>query len=138
MNKFEKKMYWILMASIFTIAAMMFINLFIKSKNARIRWIEYEMQERTINDYVYIGKNVFVQLDTFWFSVIGNPVFEDLDPIGCIFSKEKGGAYYKISCKDTTINLWSGSGGFITDKIWLRRINMALDKENRRKEKLKH
>jgi len=138
MNKFEKKMYWILMASIFTIAAMMFINLFIKSKNARSSWIEYEMQDKTIINYVYLGKSVFIQFDTLWFSVSYNPVFEDIDPIGCIFSKEKGGPYYKISCKDTTINLWSGSGGFITDKIWLRRINMALDKENRRKEKLKH
>lgn len=69
MNKFEKKIYWIFMASIFSIAAIIFINHSINSKNARSSWIEYEMQERTINDYVYIGKNVFVQLDTFWFSV---------------------------------------------------------------------
>jgi hypothetical protein len=138
MNKVEKKIYRIFMATIFTIGGIMFVILFLKSNSASSKWIEFEIQEKTIIEYVYIGKSVFIQLDTFWFSVSYNPVFKESNPIGCIFNKEKGGPYYNIICNETTMNIWTGSGGVVADKIWLRRIKMALEKDKRRKEKLKH
>jgi hypothetical protein len=138
MTKIEKKIYWIFMAISMTIGVTFLVKFSINSKNARSLWIEYEIPEKTINNYIHIDKNIFVQLDTVWFSLSYNRLYESSDLIGCTFNKHRSTPFYYINCSDTSFHLFSRGGRVVTDKIWLRRINMALDKENRRKEKLKH
>lgn len=127
MNKKAIRIYLISMS---VIGVIVFIGLFNRSNESSARWYNLEINGQ-INNFVHIGKNTFVQLDTFWFSVSYNPVFEKTNLLGCNFQKKREDNYYQIICSDSEMRIWSGSGGVVDDKIWLRRIDVALKKKER-------
>ncbi len=124
----NKKVIYIYLISFVTISVIIFMGLFNRSYKSSTQWINLEINGQ-INNFVHIDKNIFIQLDTFWFSVIYDPVYEKINPIGCSFDKRRKDNYYQIICSDSKMRIWSGSGEIVKDKIWLRRIDIALKKK---------
>ncbi|MBW6534306.1 MAG: hypothetical protein K0B11_04820 [Mariniphaga sp.] len=112
------------------IGLIMFAGLFMRSHKSSQKWIDMEITGQ-INDFVHIGKDVFIQLDTTWYSFSYNRLFDSFIPNECTLSKNKGDDFYYIICPDSEMQVWSGSGGIVTDKIWLRRIEIALNKKKK-------
>ena len=110
------------------IGVFIFSGLFFRSNKISSKWNDLELNGQ-INEFVHIEKNIFFKLDTFWFGVLYDPIIEKRNPIGCKFEKESETYFYNIICPDTQIQVWSGSGGIVDDKILLRKIEMALQKK---------
>ncbi len=130
----NKKAIRIFLISLAIISAIVFVGLFDRSNKSSTRWYNLEINGQ-INNFVHIDKSTFIQLDTFWFSVNYSSVFEKINPLGCNFDKKREDNYYQIICSDSEMRIWSGSGGVVEDKIWLRRIDMALKKKERQTNK---
>ncbi|WP_372947181.1 hypothetical protein [Mariniphaga sp.] len=127
MNPKAIRIYLIIMG---IIGLIMFAGLFLRSHKSSQKWIGMEIYGQ-MNDFVLIDKNVFILLDTVWYSFSYDRLFENFIINECRLSKEKGYDYYYILCPDSEIQVWSGSGGIVTDKIWLRRIEIALKKKKK-------
>jgi hypothetical protein len=127
MNPKVIRIYLIIMG---IIGIIMFAGLFLRSHKSSQKWIDMEITGQ-INDFVHIGKNVFIQLDTVWYSFSYNRFFDNFYPSECKLNKEKGTDHYYILCPDSETQVWSGSGGIVEDKIWLRRIEIALNKKKK-------
>ena len=124
----NKKIIRIYLIFLIIISAIIFVGLFDRSSKSSTRWYDLEINGH-INNFVHIDKHTFIQLDTLWFSVNYSSVLEKINPIGCSFYKKREDNYYHIICSNSEKQIWSGSGGIVDDKIWLRRIEMALQKE---------
>ena len=127
MNPKVIRIYLIIMG---TIGLIVFAGLFLRSHKSSQKWIDMEITGQ-INDFVHIGKNVFIQLDTAWYSFSYNRFFDNFNPNECKLNKEKGTDHYYILCPDSETQVWSVSGGIVENKIWLRRIEIALKKKKK-------
>src|SRR5690554_4998248 len=104
------------------IGVLIFIGLFNKSNKSSAKWVNLEIYGQ-INNYIHIDKNIFIEVDSLWIFVSYNSYYNNNDPKGCRFAKNKGERYYSINCESDLFDVrLSSKGGIIKDKIWLRRI----------------
>src|SRR5690606_20306555 len=79
------------------IGVIVFIGLFNRNDRHSAQWKELEINGQ-INDFVHIGKSIFLEIDSLYVEVLYNPYFEKNSPNGCNFTKNKGEEYYSIIC----------------------------------------
>jgi hypothetical protein len=128
MNPKAIRIYLIIMG---IIGLIMFAGLFLRSHKSSQKWIDMEITGQ-INDFVHIGKDVFIEVDSLWIFVSYNYYYEKNNPNECNFVKNKGERYYSIYCKNNLSDITlSSKGGIVEDKIWLRRIEIALQKKKK-------
>lgn len=132
MNKKAIRIYLIISG---IIGVIMFVGLFNRSNKSSAKWMDLEINGQ-IKNFVHIGKSIFIKIDSFYLEVLYNPYFEKNNPIGCNFIKIKGERYYSINCENNLSDITlSSKGGIVDDKIWLRRIDVALKKKERQTNK---
>lgn len=127
----NKKTIYIYLIILGAIAIVVFSGIIIRSKNSSIGWMNLQV-EGHINKFVRIDKSIFIEVDSIWVEVLFNSYFENSNPIGCQFIKIKGERFYSINCKNNLYSITLGSnGGIVEDKIWLRRIRIAMEKKEK-------
>lgn len=117
------------------ISVIMFVGLFNRSNKSSAKWTDLKINGQ-IKNFVHIDKSIFIEIDSLWIFVSYNSYYEKNNPNDCEFIKNKGERYYSINCENNLSDITlSSKGGIVDDKIWLRRIDVALKKKKRQTNK---